>query len=68
VKELKGFQKISLKAGESRVVTFTLTPDDLAFYRADMTWGSEPGTFDLFIGGNSADVKNVSFELKDESL
>jgi hypothetical protein len=33
-----------------------------------MTWGSEPGTFDLFIGGNSADVKNVSFELKDESL
>jgi beta-glucosidase len=68
VKELKGFQKISLKAGESRVVTFTLTPEDLAFYRADMTWGSEPGTFDLFIGGSSEDVKNISFELKDESL
>jgi beta-glucosidase len=49
-------------------VKFTLAPEDLAFYRADMTWGYEPGMFDLFIGGDSQDVKAASFELKDEHL
>lgn len=68
VKELKGFQKIALKAGESRTVKFTLSPEDLAFYRADMSWGYEPGMFDLFVGGSSEDVKTSSFELKEESL
>jgi len=63
VKELKGFQKIFLKKGESQQVTFTLTADDLAFYRADMTFGAEPGDFEIFIGGNSDTVnkKKIKF-------
>ena len=65
VKELKGFEKIFLKAGESKKVSFTITPDLLAFHRLDMTYGTEPGDFKLFIGGNSRDVKETSFKLID---
>jgi beta-glucosidase len=64
VKELKNFQKITLKPGESKDVTFTITNNDLSFYRRDMTWGSEPGKFQVFVGGNSRDVKQAEFELK----
>lgn len=63
VKELKGFEKIALKVGESKVVKFTITPDLLAFHRLDMTYGTEPGDFKLFIGGNSRDVKETGFKL-----
>lgn len=63
VKELKGFEKINLKAGESKTVTFTITPGMLAFHRADMTYGTEPGDYHLFIGGNSRDLKQTSFVL-----
>jgi len=65
VKELKGFEKIVLKVGESKVVTFTIKPAMLAFHRADMTYGTEPGDFKLFIGGNSRDVKEIGFKLKE---
>jgi beta-glucosidase len=65
VKELKGFKKIFLKAGESTKVSFSLGSQDLSFYRADMSWGSEPGSFEIFIGTNSQDVKKQSFELVD---
>jgi beta-glucosidase len=64
VKELKGFEKITLKAGESKNVTFTITPDMLAFHRLDMTYGTEPGNYNLFIGGNSRDVKETGFSLR----
>lgn len=64
VKELKGFQKVMLKPGESRTVTFTLTENDLSFYRADLTFGAEPGKFQVFVGGNSRDVLQTEFELK----
>ncbi|MEI8084671.1 MAG: glycoside hydrolase family 3 N-terminal domain-containing protein [Paludibacter sp.] len=64
VKELKGFEKIMLKAGESKTMTFTITPDMLAFYRIDMSYGTEPGDFKLFIGSNSRDVKETTFKLK----
>ena len=64
VKELKGFEKIALKMGESKVVTFTITPDMLAFHRADMSYGTEPGDYKLFIGTNSRDVKETNFILK----
>jgi beta-glucosidase len=64
VKELKGFEKIALKVGESKVVTFKITPDMLAFHRLDMTYGTEPGDYKLFIGGNSRDVKETGFSLK----
>jgi beta-glucosidase len=56
VKELKGFQKIELKAGESRKVSFTITPEDLKFYNADLKYDWEPGEFMIMIGGNSRDV------------
>lgn len=68
VKELKGFKKIFLKAGESQQVAFTLGKEDLAFYRADMSWGAEPGVFEVFIGTNSRDVKKASFRLVDKSV
>ncbi len=64
VKELKGFEKLMLKAGESRKITFKITPDMLAFHRLDMTYGTEPGDYKLFIGGNSRDVKEKHFQLK----
>lgn len=63
VKELKGFEKISLKAGESKTVHFEITPEMLSFHRQDMTYGAEPGDFQLFIGGNSRDVKMILFKL-----
>ncbi|MGF1682728.1 beta-glucosidase BglX [Photobacterium minamisatsumaniensis] len=63
VKELKGFQKVHFDKGESKTITFTLTPADLAFYRADMSWGVEPGNFDVFVGTASDNVKQASFEL-----
>lgn len=63
VKELKGFQKIEIKAGESRTVTFTITVNDLKFYNSDLKFVAEPGDFKLFIGGNSRDVKEAGFKL-----
>jgi beta-glucosidase len=63
VKKLKGFQKILLKKGESREVNFTISVEELKFYNADLKWIAEPGDFKVFIGGNSADVKEASFTL-----
>ena len=53
VKELKGFQKISLAPGEEKIVTFRLTAHDLAFHTADMTFKAEPGDFWIMIGPDS---------------
>ena len=63
VKKLKAFQKIFLKAGESKEVSFTLTKDDLSFVGTDLTTIYEPGEFKVMIGGNSKDVKEASFML-----
>ena len=65
VQELKGFQKIALAPGESRRVSFTLRPQDLAFTRADMSYGWEPGQFRLWIAPSSgADASTpVEFEI-----
>jgi beta-glucosidase len=63
VKELKGFQKIELKAGESKTVTFTISADDLKFYNSNLKYVAEPGDFKLFIGTNSRDVKEAAFKL-----
>jgi beta-glucosidase len=60
VKELKGFQKIDLHAGESRKITFTITPDDLKFYNNDLKYDWEPGDFTVMIGGNSRDVLSAN--------
>ena len=66
VKELKGFEKIFLKAGESRKVSFSITPELLKFYNYDSQFVCEPGYFDVMIGGNSRDVKKARFLLKGE--
>lgn len=64
VKELKDFQKVSLKAGETRTVNFTLGMKDLSFYNSELKFVAEPGQFQVFVGGNSRDVKQAAFELK----
>ena len=63
VKDLKGFQKIHFEKGESKAVTFTLTAEDLAFYRGDMSWGSEAGDFHVFVGTSSDKVQKAEFTL-----
>ena len=55
VKELKGFQRVSLKVGETKQIQFTVTPDDLKFYTARKQWEVEPGDFTLLVGSSSAD-------------
>ena len=60
VKELKGFQKIALKAGESKTVTFSITPQDLKFYNSELKYDWEPGDFVIMVGGNSKDVKSAN--------
>jgi beta-glucosidase len=63
VKELKGFQKIMLKAGETKTITFNITPADLKFYAPhsannyDLKYDWEAGDFEIMIGANSSDVK-----------
>ena len=64
VKELKGFERIDLLAGQAREVTFTITAADLAFYTARGRWEAEPGAFRVFVGGNSRDLKEASFSLR----
>ncbi|HEX5787565.1 MAG TPA: beta-glucosidase BglX [Woeseiaceae bacterium] len=66
VMQLKDFRKIRLAPGESRPVRFTLDAEDLAFYRADMSFGAEPGEFVVFVGGSSDDVLEARFTLADE--
>jgi beta-glucosidase len=63
-KELKGFKKVFLKKGESKQVQFMLSVNDLKFYNSDLKYVYEPGQFKVFIGGNSQDCKESSFELK----
>ncbi len=64
VKELKGFERITLKPGESRKVTFDITPDLLKFYNADLVYDCEPGEFQLMVGPNSRDLQAQTFTLK----
>ncbi|HVU36224.1 MAG TPA: beta-glucosidase BglX [Opitutaceae bacterium] len=64
VRELKGFTKIELKPGEARDVSFQLTPADLSFWRANMTFGPEPGNFDVFVGDSSTASLSASFALE----
>jgi beta-glucosidase len=64
VKELRGFQQVFLKKGESTTLHFTVTDDDLKFYDKDMKWTYEPGDFKVFVGGNSRDVLEAGFTLE----
>lgn len=64
VKQLKGFEKISLKPGESRTVNFEINEEMLRFWRADMTYGSEKGEFMVMVGPNASIQNGQSFRLK----
>ena len=64
VKELKGFQRVALKAGESKTIEFTLTTDDLAFFGRDMQRKAEAGDFKLWIGTSSAEGLETEFSIK----
>jgi beta-glucosidase len=64
VRELKGFEKVTLDPGQSRDVTFTLTAEDLAYSTADGTWQAEPGDFTVFVGPNSRATQHARFTLK----
>lgn len=66
VKELKGFERISLKAGESRDVSFTINAEMLKYYDNELTYGVEPGEFELMIGPNSRDVQQAVFTLQNQ--
>ncbi len=66
VKELKGFQKLMFKKGESKQVSFTISEEELAFYRRDMSYGAETGDFKVFIGTASDKNKVAKFSLVDK--
>jgi Beta-glucosidase-related glycosidases len=63
LKELKNFQKIMLKAGEQKIVQFTLDENDLKFYNAQLKYAAEPGEFEVLIGLDSQNVQQNSFQL-----
>jgi beta-glucosidase len=64
VKELKGFEKIWLNAGETKTIRFKISENDLAFYGADLKLKAEPGDFKLWVGTNSDTGLEASFTLK----
>jgi beta-glucosidase len=63
VKELKSFQRVTLKAGEKRRLQFTLTPEHLGFYNREMRWIVEPGDFRVMVGPNSEDLREARFQV-----
>ncbi len=57
VKQLRAFEKVPLAPGETKAVTFTLTPEDLQILDPDMHWVVEPGTFEIMVGSSSEDIR-----------
>jgi len=64
VKELKAFKKLNFEAGETKSVQFELKENDYSFFREGMSFGTEPGDFKIFVGGNSIDVKETTLTLE----
>jgi beta-glucosidase len=64
VKELKGFEGVTLAPGETKTVTFEINEEMLQFYTANEKWESEAGEFEVMVGGNSRDLQKVKFNLK----
>ncbi|WP_333693973.1 beta-glucosidase BglX [Flavobacterium sp.] len=63
VKELKGFQKVEIKKGQTQTVEFEISEEDLKFYNFDLEYVSEPGKFEVFVGPDSTTSNKVEFEL-----
>jgi len=66
VKELKGFEKVTLRPGETKKVAFDITPDSLAFYDINMNYVVEPGEFTIMVGNSSRDedLQKVTLTVK----
>ena len=64
MKELKGFERVTLKAGESKRCRFELPVEQLAFWNRDMKYGVEPGKFQLWVAGDSASGDALNFEVR----
>jgi beta-glucosidase len=65
-KTLKGFKRVKIKKGETKTVSFILTPDELAIWNREMKRVVEPGEFEVMVGGNSVDLIKTSFEVVDK--
>ena len=63
VKELKGFQKVLLKKGESKQIAFNITTNDLKFYNNNLKWGYEPGDYKIFVGTDSEHTTELNFSV-----
>lgn len=63
IRELRGFERVSLRPGEKRTVSFTLGPEQLGLYNRDMRWVVEPGTFDVIVGTSSVGGLRRSFDV-----
>jgi beta-glucosidase len=68
IKALKGFHRLTLQPGETRTVSFTLKPDDLALYDLNMRKVVEPGTFRVQVGGSSAAGLESRFQVAGDTL
>jgi beta-glucosidase len=64
VKELKGFQRVTLQPAEKKQVEFKLTSDELGFYNREMKFVVEPGEFKVMVGPNSAELTESKFEVE----
>jgi|GEM_PF-3366596 hypothetical protein len=63
VKRLRGFQKVMLKPGETKEISFLITEEDLKYHDKQLRYWAEEGEFSVYIGGNSMDVQEEQFEL-----
>jgi beta-glucosidase len=64
IRELKGFERVSLKAGERKTVTLTLDTEDLGFWSSSTHhWSIESGMFDVWVGNDSTAKQHATFEL-----
>jgi beta-glucosidase len=63
LKELRGFQRVTLRPGETRTISFSIGPEHLSYHGIDMKRVVEPGRFDIMVGGSSVDVKTVSLDV-----
>ena len=64
MKELRGFERITLKPGETKTVSFKIGPQELAFYNREMKRVVEPGTFTVMVGPNSVELQTATLEVK----
>lgn len=66
--ELKAFQKVALKPGETKTISFAISEKEIEFYTANKKWEAEPGEFKLFVGPNSKELKSNTFYFRDELM